>query len=98
VGIIKIWCDLNGLLVMGVGYEHIDQALGGGMAIRMMLLLCASKLVATIISYASGNAGGIFAPSLYLGAMSGGVIGVLFQQSAEAVPDAWKASSQLKVS
>ena len=39
----------------------------------------AMKIVATIVSYASGNAGGIFAPSLYLGAMVGGVIGLLAQ-------------------
>jgi CIC family chloride channel protein len=47
-----------------------------------MLLLCAVKLAATIISYASGNAGGIFAPSLYLGAMAGGVVGMLVHQFA----------------
>jgi CIC family chloride channel protein len=66
--------------VMGVGYEYVDQALNGGMLLRMMLLLCAVKLAATIISYSSGNAGGIFAPSLYLGAMAGGVVGTLVHQ------------------
>ncbi|HEX5000519.1 MAG TPA: chloride channel protein, partial [Terriglobia bacterium] len=68
--------------VMGVGYEYVDQALNGGMLLQMMLLLCAVKLVATIISYASGNAGGIFAPSLYLGAMAGGVVGMVVNQWA----------------
>jgi CIC family chloride channel protein len=68
--------------VMGVGYEYVDQALNGGMLLRTMLLLCAVKLVGTIISYASGNAGGIFAPSLYLGAMAGGVVGMLVHQFA----------------
>jgi chloride channel protein, CIC family len=68
--------------VMGVGYEYVDQALNGGMLLRTMLLLCAVKLAATIISYASGNAGGIFAPSLYLGAMAGGVVGMLVHQFA----------------
>ncbi len=61
--------------VMGVGYEYVDQALNGGMLLTTLVLLCAVKLVATIISYASGNAGGIFAPSLFLGAMLGGVVG-----------------------
>jgi CIC family chloride channel protein len=68
--------------VMGVGYEYVDQALNGGMLVRTMLLLCIVKLAATIVSYASGNAGGIFAPSLYLGAMAGGVVGMLVHQFA----------------
>jgi CIC family chloride channel protein len=40
------------------------------------------KMGATIVSYASGNAGGIFAPSLYLGAMLGGAVGFLAQSVA----------------
>jgi CIC family chloride channel protein len=68
--------------VMSVGYEYVDKALNGGMLLRTMLLLCAVKLAATVVSYASGNAGGIFAPSLYLGAMAGGVVGMLVHQFA----------------
>ncbi len=68
--------------VLGVGYEYVDQALNGGLVLQTMLLLCGAKLVATIISYASGNAGGIFAPTLYLGAMAGGAVGVLVNQTA----------------
>lgn len=68
--------------VMGVGYEYVDQALNGGLLLHTMFLLCLAKLVATVISYASGNAGGIFAPSLYLGAMAGGVVGVLVRHIA----------------
>jgi CIC family chloride channel protein len=68
--------------VMGVGYEYVDQALNGGLLLKTMLLLCLVKLLGTIISYASGNAGGIFAPSLYLGAMGGGAIGVLVRHVA----------------
>lgn len=63
--------------VMGVGYEHVDQALQGSLALRTLVLLCGVKLVATIVSYASGNAGGIFAPSLFLGAMAGGAVGIV---------------------
>jgi len=66
--------------VMGVGYEYVDQALNGGLVLRMLIVLCAAKFVATIVSYASGNAGGIFAPSLFLGAMTGGAVGVLIQR------------------
>jgi CIC family chloride channel protein len=68
--------------VMGVGYEHVDQALNGGLVIQTMVLLCAVKLAATTISYASGNAGGIFAPSLYIGAMAGGSIGMIVHRLA----------------
>jgi CIC family chloride channel protein len=68
--------------VMGVGYEYVDQALNGGLPLKLMLLLCFVKLAATIISYASGNAGGIFAPSLFLGAMAGGAVGVVVHRFA----------------
>ncbi len=63
--------------VMGVGYEHVDEALNGGLALKALALLCFLKLVATLASYASGNAGGIFAPSLYMGAMAGGAVGAI---------------------
>ncbi len=58
----------------------MDQALNGGLILRTMIALCVAKMAATIISYASGNAGGIFAPSLYLGAMVGGVVGLAAHQ------------------
>ena len=68
--------------VMGVGYEYVNQALNGGLLLKTMAILCVMKLVATIISYSSGNAGGIFAPSLYLGAMAGGAIGTVMHRFA----------------
>jgi CIC family chloride channel protein len=63
--------------VMGVGYEHVGAVLNGGMALRLMVLLLVLKLFAVTTSYASGNAGGIFGPSLFLGAMLGGTIGTV---------------------
>ncbi len=68
--------------VMGVGYEHVDQALNGGLLLETMVLLCFVKLAATIVSYASGNAGGIFAPSLFIGAMAGGAVGIVMNRVA----------------
>jgi chloride channel protein, CIC family len=68
--------------VMGVGYDSVDQALNGGMLAGTMAVLLAAKLVGTTISYASGNAGGIFAPSLYIGAMVGGIVGTAVHQLA----------------
>jgi tetratricopeptide (TPR) repeat protein len=61
--------------VLGVGYGYVSQALNGQMALRMMALLVILKLVATATCYASGNAGGIFGPSLFIGAMLGGAFG-----------------------
>jgi CIC family chloride channel protein len=68
--------------IMGVGYAYVDQALNGNLLLHTMALLCVLKLVATTVSYASGNAGGIFAPTLYVGAMAGGAIGVLVRTYA----------------
>lgn len=61
--------------VMGVGYGFVGDALNGNMAFRLMLLLLVLKLITVTTSYASGNAGGIFGPSLFIGAMLGGSIG-----------------------
>jgi CIC family chloride channel protein len=61
--------------LLGVGYKHVGEALNGGMALKLMLLLLVLKFFAVATSYASGNAGGIFGPSLFLGAMLGGIMG-----------------------
>jgi len=58
-----------------VGYNYVGDALNGNMALKLMVLLVVLKLFAITTSYASGNAGGIFGPSLFLGAMLGGAIG-----------------------
>lgn len=68
--------------VMGVGYEFVDQALNGGLLLHTLVLLCLVKLAATVVSYTSGNAGGIFAPSLYIGAMAGGAVGTIVHRLA----------------
>lgn len=61
--------------VLGVGYDRVDQALGGELVLRVVLVLALLKLVATAVCYASGNAGGIFGPSMFIGAMIGGAVG-----------------------
>ena len=63
--------------VLGVGYSYVGSALDGTMALKLMLLLVVLKLIGVTTSYASGNAGGIFGPSLFLGAMLGGAIGTV---------------------
>ena len=61
--------------VLGVGYGYVNDALNGTMAIQIMALLVVLKLIAVTTSYSSGNAGGIFGPSLFIGAMVGGTVG-----------------------
>ena len=61
--------------LLGVGYKHVGEALNGNMALKLMILLLVLKFFAVAASYASGNAGGIFGPSLFLGAMLGGIVG-----------------------
>src|SRR6267142_907187 len=65
--------------LLGVGYKHVGEALNGGIALKLMCLLLVLKLIAVATSYASGNAGGIFGPSLFLGAMLGGIVGTAAQ-------------------
>jgi chloride channel protein, CIC family len=61
--------------VLGVGYNFVGQALNGQMLLKTMALLAIFKVVATATCYASGNAGGIFGPALFIGAMTGGAVG-----------------------
>ena len=61
--------------VLGVGYDIVGQALHGNLVLQTMVLLAVLKLVATALCYGSGNAGGIFGPSLFIGAMIGGAVG-----------------------
>jgi chloride channel protein, CIC family len=63
--------------ILGVGYNHVGAALNGGMALKLMVLLLVLKFFAVTTSYASGNAGGIFGPALFLGAMLGGIVGTV---------------------
>ena len=63
--------------IFGNGYGPMGQALMGDMALKMMLLLVFLKILATSITLGSGGSGGVFAPSLYIGAMMGGSFGAL---------------------
>lgn len=61
--------------VMGVGYNYVEKVLNGDMVLQVVALLAILKIVATAVSYSSGNAGGIFGPSLFIGAMMGAAVG-----------------------
>ncbi len=63
--------------VFADGYEAISSALRGDMVWNLMLLLIFAKILATSLTLGSGNSGGIFAPSLFMGAMAGGFFGTV---------------------
>jgi CIC family chloride channel protein len=76
---------LYSLDLLGVGYGDvfwmsemsIDQALLGDIALQALLVLLILKVIATSLTLGSGGSGGVFAPSLFIGAMLGGVIGTV---------------------
>jgi CIC family chloride channel protein len=61
--------------VLGVGYDQVDRVLGGEVVLTFVVLLAVLKMTATAVCYASGNAGGIFGPSMFIGAMMGAAVG-----------------------
>lgn len=61
--------------ILGVGYDYVDRVLGGEIPVKIMAMLAVMKIIATPMCYSSGNAGGIFGPSLFIGAMIGGATG-----------------------
>ncbi len=81
---------LNG--IAGDPYRTLTLALTGSMGalpVEAMVAFCVVKLLATVCSYSSGGAGGIFAPSLFMGAMLGGAVGYIdvavFHHSADSI-------------
>jgi CIC family chloride channel protein len=61
--------------IMGAGYDSMDQAMHGQYAWKMLAILAVLKIVATTVSFVSGTPGGMFAPTLFIGAMLGGAVG-----------------------
>jgi len=78
--------------VYGNGYEFIDTVLSNQQPLMLLLILILAKAVATSITISSGLPGGMFAPCLYLGAVTGGAFGLLASllfPSAELAPGAY---------
>jgi CIC family chloride channel protein len=61
--------------VMGAGYDFMDQAMHDQFTWRMLATLAGLKILATTLSFVSGTPGGMFAPTLFIGAMLGGAVG-----------------------
>ncbi|PHR59194.1 MAG: chloride channel protein [Robiginitomaculum sp.] len=63
--------------ILGVGYEATSMALSGHFAILTLLVLIGAKILATTITLSFRLGGGIFSPSLFLGAMAGSTFGLM---------------------
>ncbi|MCZ6601771.1 MAG: chloride channel protein [Planctomycetota bacterium] len=73
LGVIGIWFPQ----VFGNGYEAITLALNEQTGLGLLLILVVMKTLATSVTLGSGGSGGVFAPSLFIGAMGGGAFGIL---------------------
>lgn len=78
VGLLALWLPQ----VLQGGYGWIQYAINGQMALRLLLILVFAKIVAFALTVSSGGSGGVFAPSLYVGAMLGGGFAILLHQPA----------------
>jgi CIC family chloride channel protein len=63
--------------VMGAGYGFMDQAMHNQYTWEVLGILAGLKILATTLSFASGTPGGMFAPTLFIGAMLGGAVGTV---------------------
>ncbi|MCD6216517.1 chloride channel protein [bacterium] len=78
--------------VQGVGYETIELCLQNRIGFQILIALVFAKILATSLSLGSGGSGGVFAPSLFIGAMFGGAFGYaipFFYDGAIAEPGAY---------
>jgi chloride channel protein, CIC family len=76
--------------VLGVGYGTTDDALQGELSLVLLLALLVVKTIATALTIGSGFGGGVFSPSLFLGAMLGGATGII---AGHAVPSFFQSTN-----
>ncbi|MFB3921015.1 MAG: chloride channel protein [Terriglobia bacterium] len=84
IGVTGIWLPQ----VMGAGYGFIDQAMHDQYVWQVLAILAFAKILTTSLSFLSGTPGGMFAPTLFVGAMLGAAVG-----GAEHRLFPWVASS-----
>ncbi|HXW91460.1 MAG TPA: chloride channel protein [Terriglobales bacterium] len=72
IGLIGYW---GAPQVMGAGYQYIDQAMHDQFTWKVLAVLAGLKILATTLSFVTGTPGGMFAPTLFVGAMLGGAVG-----------------------
>lgn len=71
---------LLGLLapqILGIGYDTMNEALQGEIAVPLLILICALKIIACATSVAMGIPVGVIGPTLFIGAIAGGVLGAV---------------------
>ncbi len=91
---VSIWSPTHHYYIQGVGYATIMDLLRGDIPLQgfdlvlLLLILFILKLAATFLTLGSGGSGGVFSPSLFLGAIAGS----LFWQLAHAVSPEWLAN------
>jgi CIC family chloride channel protein len=88
IGVAGLWAPH----ILGVGYGSIDLSLAAKLTWYLLLSLVLLKILATSVTIGSGGSGGIFAPSLFIGAMTGGCFGLLVHNlwpQATASPGAY---------
>ena len=73
--LIGVMAVLGAPQIMGAGYEYIDEAMHGQFTWQFLAILAGLKIVATLLSFVSGTPGGMFAPTLFVGAMLGAAVG-----------------------
>lgn len=87
--------------IEGVGYAAVQDVLTGSMtALPFLLLLLALKLLATSVTLGSGASGGVFSPSLFIGAMLGGSYGIVLHwlfPALDVVPAAFAVAGMAGV-
>ncbi len=71
--------------ILGSGYGWVQLAIYGKMAVGLMLVLAFAKILATSFTISSGGSGGVFAPSLVIGAMLGGAFGGIVHHIAPGI-------------
>ncbi len=77
--------------VLGVGYETTSAALNEALPVTLLIILLATKLLAAGISLGGGFGGGVFSPSLFLGAMSGGAFGAIWESFSSQAAGGYSA-------
>jgi CIC family chloride channel protein len=70
----------NHPFVLGMGYGYVQMAIEGKLALYVLILIIFGKIIATSFTIGSGGSGGVFAPSIVIGSMVGGAVGLFFHE------------------
>jgi len=81
IGLLALWLPQ----VLGGGYGWIQEAINGSLSLKVLVLLTFAKILALSLTVSSGGSGGVFAPTLFVGAMLGGAMADLFHQPPAAM-------------